>query len=292
MPGTLHGKTALVTGASRGIGEALAVRFAREGAVVVVTARTSEPGGRLPGSLRETVATITAKGDHAVAVAADLSRSSERRRLVDSAQESVGPIDILVNNAAVSWSHPIIEFPRKHLDLMWEMQVCAPVELAQLIVPGMLERRRGWVLNVSSRAAEHPVGAPDPLVPFTSGSTVYGMCKAALERFSTGLASEVYGHGVAVNSLAPSRVVATWGTEHHGLVPPGRPDLVEFPEEFAEAAAALCSGDPDKLTGRTMLTDDVITELGLTVVNLDRGPFSHPVVAPVTPSHGHEESNA
>jgi citronellol/citronellal dehydrogenase len=282
MTGALHGKTVLITGASRGIGEALAIRFAREGAVVIATARTAEPGSRLPGSLSETIGTITAKGDQAVAVPADLSHSSERRRLVEAAEEAVGPIDILVNNAAVSWSHPIIEFPRKHFDLMWEMQVCAPVELAQLIVPGMLKRGRGWVLNVSSRASEHPVGAPDPLVPFTAGSTVYGMCKAALERFTTGLASEVHGQGIAVNSLAPSRVVATWGTEHHGLVPPGRPDLVEFPEEFAEAALALCSGDPATLTGRTTLTDTVIAELELKVLDLNREPFTHPV--PIAPT--------
>lgn len=276
VTGKLAGMTAVITGASRGIGQDLAIRFAREGATVIAVARTLRAGSRLPGSLEETADRIRTNGDLVELIEADLSQSADRQRLVREAEQVTGRIDVLVNNAAVSWSLPMLEFPRRRLDIMWEVQVGAPVELAQLVVPGMLEAGRGWVLNVSSRASEHPVGPPDPDLPFTAGSTGYGMCKAALERFSTGLASELHGRGVAVNALSPSRVVATWGTEHHNLVPPGRPDLLEYPEEFAEAALALCTGDPVAMTGRVTQTDKLLAELGLTVLGLDLLPFHRP----------------
>src|SRR5207248_5732008 len=127
---------------------------------------------------------------------------ADRSMLVETVQKELGPIDVLVNNAAVTYFEPVLKFPERHFEVMFAVQVRAPFELAQLVLPGMRERRRGWILNISSRAAIHPQGPP-----FTSrpGSTVYGMCKAAIERFSSGLAAEVYADGIAVNCLTPSR---------------------------------------------------------------------------------------
>src|SRR5207237_7008585 len=130
---------------------------------------------------------------------------------------------------------------------MFAVQVRAPFELAQRVLPGMRERRRGWILNISSIAAVHPSGPP-----FTNrkGSTVYGMCKAAIERFSSGLASEVYNDGIAVNCLSPSGLVPTPGVVFHHLTDGVPPDRLEAPEVMAEAAHLLCNGDPAMLTGR------------------------------------------
>lgn len=260
--GSMDGKVAVVTGASRGIGHAIARRFALDGAAVAVSARTVEPGGsRFEGSITETVDQITAAGGSAVAVAADLARQEDRRRLIDQVTSDLGPIDILVNNAAVTYFEPVAEFNERHYDLMFEVQVKAAFELAQLVLPGMVDRETGWILNISSGAARHPVGPP-----YREGvgrGTVYGMCKAALERFTTGLAGEVSAAGVAVNVLSPAGVVATPGVVHHKLIPPGAEDQAEPVEVIAEAAHALCMGSPTERTGRIAYSAPLLEELGL-----------------------------
>lgn len=252
----LNGLHALVTGASRGIGAAIAHSFARAGAMVTLTARTARPTpGRLDGSLAEVRDEIQASGHDAEALPADLTHAEERERVVAQATEARGPITILVNNAAVTWFAPLDTFEDRHWELMFEVQVRAPQHLARLVLPGMRESGRGWILNVSSGAARHPVGPP---YQRWFGGTVYGMCKAALERFSTGLASEVHADGIAVNALSPSKVVPTPGTVHHRLV--GHPGQeVEPAERFAQAALVLCSGDPTTVTGRVTYTDEVLT---------------------------------
>jgi NAD(P)-dependent dehydrogenase (short-subunit alcohol dehydrogenase family) len=263
--GELDGKVAIVTGASRGIGEQIARRFAEAGAAVAVTARTVEEGSStFAGSIQETVAGIVANGGTAVGIGADLSRPEDRERLVATAVEELGPVDILVNNAAVTYFEPIAGFPAKRMALMFAVQVEAPVHLAQLVLPSMRERRTGWILNISSRAAIHP-----PLPPRRrGGGTVYGMCKAALERFTTGLAAEVYEDGIAVNVLSPNRVVPTAGTLFHHLTTVDSPDA-EPASVMAEAALALCvrpavldDGSPG-LTGRVAYSQDLLAELGI-----------------------------
>jgi citronellol/citronellal dehydrogenase len=263
--GVLSGRVVLITGASRGIGAAIAERFAAEGAAVAVTARTVDPGtSRLAGSINETVDRITGVGGTALAVAADLSRASERERLVTETVEQLGHIDVLVNNAAVTYFTPVVAFDSKRFQLMFEVQVTAPFHLAQLVLPGMISQGEGWILNISSGAARHPAIRPDPAR--IGGGTVYGMCKAALERFSTGLASEVYVDNVAVNALSPNRVVPTPGTLFHHLVRPEDPDqVVEPPEVMAEAALALCSVAPRSRTGLIAYSQDLLNELGITV---------------------------
>jgi citronellol/citronellal dehydrogenase len=245
----LDGKVALVTGASRGIGEAIARVFAGAGAAVAVSARTVEEGDHmLPGSNATTVREITDAGGTAVAIAADLSRPEDRHRLVEQATMELGPIDVLVNNAAVTYFEPVQDFSPGHYDVMFAVQVRAPFELAQLVLPSMRERGRGWILNISSAAGRHPPGPP--YRRGMRGGTVYGMCKAALERFTTGLASEVYHDGIAVNCLAPTGLVGTPGVEHHGLTRGVPKEMIESTDEFAATALWLCTGDPAERTGR------------------------------------------
>lgn len=267
--GSMHGLVAVVTGASRGIGEAIARRFATEGAAIAVVARTQQQRDeRLPGTIHDTVDRIRAGGGRAVAIAADLSVADDRARIVAEVEAELGPVDVLVNNAAVTFFRPVADFPEKRYRLMFDVQVRAPFELAQAVLPGMRERRRGWILNISSVAAIHPQGPPfGGMAAF--GGTVYGMCKAALERFSTGLAAEVYGDGVAVNALSPTLGVATPGVMLHGLIPPGWEEMTEPVEVMAEAALALCSGDPKTLTGRVTYSQQLLDELGRTAGPLD-----------------------
>jgi citronellol/citronellal dehydrogenase len=252
-----EGRVALVTGASRGIGAAIAERLAEAGAKVAAVARTLEPDPKYVGSLSETVARIRTKGGIVEPIKADVSKSEDRHRMISETVEKLGPIDILVNNAAVTFYLPFTEFSQKRYDLMFEVQVRAPFELAQLVVPGMRAKGDGWILNISSRAGVHPQGPPFEDV-YKRGFSVYGMVKAALDRFSTGLAAELEADGIAVNSLSPWDNVATPGASGH--------DLVEgFPTEdisyMAEAALALCSGDPRKLTGRVAYSQPLLASL-------------------------------
>ena len=259
--GVLDGKIAIVTGASRGIGAAIAERFGAEGAAVAVTARTTQPGqSRFHGTIESTAAAIRAAGGTAVAIPADLSKPEDSRRLVDETNEQLGPVDILVNNAAVTFFTPVADFSPKRYALMFAVQVEAPFELAKLVLPGMRERGRGWILNISSIAARHPSLPPQ----FAIGSTVYGMCKAAIERFSTGLAAELYKDNIAVNALSPTRVVPTPGTIFHHLTTEDDPNA-EPPAVMAAAALMLCSADPKTLSGRVTYSQELLTELGVAI---------------------------
>ncbi len=257
--GVLSGQVAVVTGASRGIGEAIAKRYAMEGAKVVVSARSVDPADHfLPGSINETVQAITDAGGEAIAVKADLAQEADRHNLVTATEAAYGPVDILCNNAAVTWFMPTKDFSEKRFRIMMDVQVWAPFELAQLCLPSMLERGRGWILNISSHAAIHPQAK----APGGHGGTVYGMCKAALERFTTGLAQEVHGTGVAVNVISPG-LVATPGVVHHKLINESNKDRVTPVEHMAEACLRLSHGDAAEITGRIDYADQVIAEFEL-----------------------------
>jgi citronellol/citronellal dehydrogenase len=261
--GLLDGRVAIVTGASRGIGAEIARRFGAEGAAVAVSARTAEPGvSPFAGTITETVEQIVADGGSAVAITADMSKPADRERLVTETIAQLGQPDILVNNAAVTYFTKVEDFTQKRYGLMFAVQVEAPFQLAQLVLPGMRDRGTGWILNISSGAARHPAIPPGPYAG--RGGTVYGMCKAAIERFSTGLAAELYADNIAVNALSPSKVVPTPGTVFHHLTSYGDPGS-EPPSVMAAAALMLCHRDPQSLTGKVTYSQQLLAELGVPV---------------------------
>ena len=260
MGGAFDGRVAIVTGSSRGIGAEIARQFAAEGAGVAVAARTVDPAAsRLPGTITETVESIRAAGGTAIAVPVDLSSTADRERLVATTEHELGPVDILVNNAAVTYFTPVSEFDLHRFDLMIEVQVKAALHLAQLVMPGMRQRGQGWILNISSGAARHPQ-LPPAARASTGAGTVYGMCKAAIERLSTGLAAELYEAGIAVNALSPTKVVPTPGTLFHGLTRDGDPNA-EPPTVMAAAGRLLCGGDGQFITGRIAYSQELLKEL-------------------------------
>jgi citronellol/citronellal dehydrogenase len=259
MNGRFGGRRAIVTGASRGIGAAVAIRLAAEGAAVAVVARTVEQHDHLPGSLTETVDRITASGGRAVGVVADLNDPTDRQRIVAEAEAALdGPVDILVNNAAAAMYGPVATLPLKRRRILFEVNALAPLDLAQSVLPGMVERGAGWIVNLTSAAAR----------PGTSPTmALYGASKAALNRITIGLAEEVAGTGVRVNAIEPRAAVLTEGAEAL-LGDSLTEDLIESLEAMTEGVVALCDCPAD-LSGRICVSLDLIAELGLTVCELD-----------------------
>jgi NAD(P)-dependent dehydrogenase (short-subunit alcohol dehydrogenase family) len=146
---------------------------------------------------------------------------------------------------------------------MTEVQIYAPFHLSQLVLPLMMKRKSGWILNISSHAAIHP-----PKDMGGRGGTVYGMCKAALERFTTGLASEVYSHNIGVNVISPG-LVATPGVVHHKLITEDTPeDRITPVEHMAEACLRLVHGDAQELTGKITYAADMLKDYSLSPVEL------------------------
>ncbi|MDT7766757.1 MAG: citronellol/citronellal dehydrogenase [Mycobacterium sp.] len=255
---TMDGKVAMVTGSSRGLGKAIAQRFAAEGAAVALTARTVEPDPKYQGSLRQTLEGIETAGGTATAIQADLSKAEDRERLFAEVVERLGAPDILVNNAAVTFLRPLDEFPERRVRLMLEMNVLAPLHLTQLAISAMRERGRGWVLNITSAGGDLPDGPPFSEFDRTAGFGVYGTVKAALNRMTKSLAAELYDDGIAVNAAAPTNPVATPGA---GLLDLAKIDTEDI-ELITQTAYILCTGDPKSLTGRIAHTQAFLREVG------------------------------
>lgn len=264
--GLLRGRTALVTGASRGIGLAIAQRFAAEGAAVALCASRLGTHGKLPGTLEEAVAAIESTGGRALALVCDLADPAARADLVARAESELGPLDILVNNAAGARMGLPSAVTASERSWMFELNLNAPVDLAQQALPGMRERGEGWILNISSAASSQPE------VPYRDSAlaaqviAAYGATKAALNRYSQGLAHEVVGEGVCVNTLAPEGIVLTPGAEYVREIAQRHPDMAEPLETMAEAALALCSL---RLHGQVAYSRRLLHSLGREVLSLD-----------------------
>ena len=197
----LDGAVAIVTGASRGVGAATAIGLAAAGARVVCAARATDAEPvPIPGTIDATVRAITDAGGTAVAVPTNLASDPEIVAMVEAAVAHFGRLDILVNNAAITFPGDI-ELPMKRFDLVFDVDLRAPVIAAQRAVPLMIEQGRGAIVNVSSAAA----------LNYYPGQMAYGMAKAALEHFTVSLAAQLRPHDIPVNTFRIDVPVASEG---------------------------------------------------------------------------------
>jgi 7-alpha-hydroxysteroid dehydrogenase len=277
VTGRLDGRAAIVTGASRGLGRAIALALASEGAAVAVIGRTENVWDeRLPGTIGETVADIVSAGGRAVAIRADLLDRDDIARLVAQARDALGPITILVNNAAFTapgrppkpgdpdvkarpkpakapsgaakpgWP-PLLGTPLGAYRRHFEIAVFAAYELIQLVCPDMIAAKSGSIVNITSVASRLPGDGP---YLDRSGGVLpgYGGSKAALEHLTWCAAYDLQGHNIAVNALSPSKPIMTPGLSYYA------PDFDEVAraEEFAQAAVELALVSADVVTGLTI----------------------------------------
>jgi NAD(P)-dependent dehydrogenase (short-subunit alcohol dehydrogenase family) len=261
--GECRGRVALVTGASKGgTGTAIALRLAAEGAAVALVARDAD-------GLAATAEQIRSSGGTAMVLRCDLSDpAGGRDQLVARAAAELGPVEILVNNAAANGYRPFEQWTDRQLEIAHQVNVRAPWQLMADAAPSMRARRGGWIVNITSFAAELPPGPPFPTNLVALEGSGYGVSKAALNRLTVSVAAELFGDGVAVNALAPQSAIAT---PH--LVAQGHLDADHFEplETMAEAVLALCAADPAVLTGRVARSLELLVELDRPVRTLDGG---------------------
>ncbi len=261
--GRLEGRVALVTGASRGIGQAIATRFAAEGARVACVARTLREGeSSAGGSLERTVAQVRAHGGEATAIVANLTEESDCARAVSQTEATYGPVDVLINNAAITYPASILETPPRRWYRMFELNVHAPFWLSQGVLPGMMARGRGAIVNVSSSVAVGPGRGPYSGELPALLQTPYGATKAALERFTQGLAQELQEYGVTVAAVSPSQVVLTEGVAYLFAERGISTDSTEPVDYMVEVALLLATEPPARVSGRVTYSQQLLAEYG------------------------------
>ena len=273
MAEQLRGKTAVITGASRGIGAAVAQRFAAEGADIAITARTLDNHPTLPGSLNETAELCRLYGGHVEVIQADLANETSRTTIISTVIEALGSVNILINNAAAAIYKSLDNYTLKHRRLMTEINVQAPLDLTQQALPAMINNGQGWVVNLSSASKKHPTGPPYDLGGVRGVYGFYGATKAMLDRTTSALASELYGTGIRINTVEPKAAVLSEGAD----VVVGKilkPEQIESMEAMVESILYLATCGPDH-TGKNEVSLDVITQNKLTVMSLN-GEEPHP----------------
>ncbi|MBY8966855.1 SDR family oxidoreductase [Algiphilus sp. NNCM1] len=272
----LMGRVALVTGASRGIGRAIALRLAAHGAAIVATS-----SGRSAEALEAVCSEVRDGGGQAAALTADLSDAGARAEVVSQAVAAFGTVDILVNNAAAIPAFlPPSTMPLAMRQSLFAVNLDAPLDLIQQALPTMRERGWGRILNISSDTVRQPPVPYAGKAEMVHALAVYGASKAALERVTEGLAAELHDSGVCVNALAPSRIVHTESAEGVARqMARTRPEWVEPVETMAEAAYQLIARG---CTGAVISSRELLYRWQLPVLGLDGRSVMGDCMTPAT----------
>ena len=251
---TLKGKTLFITGASRGIGLAIAKRAARDGANVVIAAKTAEPHPRLPGTIHTAAEEIEREGGKALPLMVDIRYEEQLKDAVKQAVERFGGIDILVNNASAISLTGTLETPMKKFDLMFGVNVRGTYATTQACLPELLKAKNPHVLMLSPPLSMKP--------KWFQNHVAYTMAKYGMSMCVFGMAEEFREQGVAFNALWPRTTIATAAVNMLG----GQ-EMMEAsrtPEIMSDAAHAILTRDSRSCTGNFFLDEDLLRETGVT----------------------------
>ncbi|GIV08537.1 MAG: short chain dehydrogenase [Fimbriimonadales bacterium] len=246
----LQNRVAIITGASRGIGRAIALKFAQAGANIVVAAKTAEPDPRLPGTIYTVAEEVEAFGVRALPIRVDVRDENALQQMVDKTLETFGRIDILINNAGALWWYPVLETPPKRFDLVMQVNLRASFIASQLVLPPMINQHWGHIITMS----------PPIDLSVLPGKVAYMISKFGMTMLALGLAEEVRAHNVAVNALWPRTLIESQATLAWGL---GTPQQWRKADIMADAALELVRREPHTCTGNAWIDEDLLREAGI-----------------------------
>ena len=252
---SLAGKTLFITGASRGIGLAIGLRAARDGANVVVAAKTVEPHPKLPGTIHTAAAEIEAAGGHALAVQCDVRSEDDIARAVSAAVERFGGIDIVVNNASAIRLGGTAQIDAKAFDLMTAIGPRAVYLVTRAALPHLEKSANAHILTLSPPIA---LGSA-----WVGRAPAYAFKKYGMSLLTLGFAAEFRKQGIAANTLWPRTTIATAAVQNL-LGGDAMMRASRTPEIVADAAHAILTRDARTCTGNTFIDDDVLREAGVT----------------------------
>lgn len=252
MSATLAGKTLFISGASRGIGLAIALRAARDGANVVIAAKSDVANPKLPGTIHSAAAAVEAAGGHALALKTDIREEDQVRAAVAATVARFGGIDILVNNASAIWLAGALETPMKRYDLMQEVNARGTFLCAQACLPHLLKAGNPHILSLA------PPPSLDP--KWWGPHTAYTLAKMGMSFVTLGLAAEFAGRGVAINALWPRTIIHT---DALNMIPGIEIERCRTPAIVADAAHAILTTPSVDLQGHFLIDEEVLRAHGV-----------------------------
>jgi len=250
VPGYI-GQVAIVTGASRGIGRALALGLAQAGFNIVVAAKSTEPSEKLPGSIFTVAAEIARLGVEALPVRVDVRDAEQVEQMAAQARDRFGRIDVLINNAGALYWAGILDTPAKRYDLVHAVNVRGAFLCCRAVLPSMIQQNHGHIINMS----------PPLDCSILPGRIAYGISKLGMTLLTLGLAEEVRPYNIAVNSLWPATIIESQASINHHL---GTPEQWRSPSILVDCVLRLVEKEPRTLTGQTLLDEDFLRAEGIT----------------------------
>ncbi|MBB3277972.1 MULTISPECIES: NAD(P)-dependent oxidoreductase [Pseudoxanthomonas] len=249
---SLQGKTLFITGASRGIGLAIALRAARDGANVAIAAKSSVPNPKLAGTIHSAAQAVTEAGGQGLALKCDIREEDDVRAAVAATVDAFGGIDILVNNASAIWLAGVLDTPMKRFDLMNQVNARGSFLCAQACLPYLRQAANPHILTLA------PPPSLDPR--WWTPHTGYTLAKMGMSFVTLGLAGEFGPQGVAVNALWPRTIIAT---DALNMIPGVEIPRCRTPAIVADAAHAVLTRPAAGFHGHFLIDENVLREAGV-----------------------------